>query len=59
MAITLAAVPEGGFWTKAVVLAVVAVGITVAVYGGVALIVKADDAGVAMAEVRPRPSSAA
>ena len=27
----------------------VAVGITVAVYGGVALIVKADDAGVAMA----------
>ncbi|GJE40865.1 DUF808 domain-containing protein [Methylobacterium soli] len=49
MAITLAAVPEGGFWTKATVLAVVAIGITVAVYGGVALIVKADDAGVAMA----------
>ncbi|KAB1073347.1 DUF808 domain-containing protein [Methylobacterium planeticum] len=49
MAITLAAVPEGGFWTKEVVLAIVAIGITVAVYGCVALIVKADDAGVAMA----------
>jgi uncharacterized protein len=49
MAITLAAVPEGGFWTRAVVLAVVGVGITIAVYGGVALIVKADDAGVALA----------
>ena len=50
MAITLAAVPEGGFWTQAVVLALVAIGITVAVYGGVALIVKADDAGVALAK---------
>jgi predicted DNA repair protein MutK len=49
MAITLAALPEGSIWMKAAVLAVVAVGITVAVYGGVALIVKADDAGVAMA----------
>ena len=49
MAITLAALPEGSIWTKAAVLAVVAIGITVAVYGGVALIVKADDAGVAMA----------
>ena len=50
MAITLAVVPEGGFWTQAVVLALVAIGITVAVYGGVALIVKADDAGVALAK---------
>ncbi|MCJ2046003.1 DUF808 domain-containing protein [Methylobacterium sp. J-078] len=49
MAITLAALPEGSIWMKAAVLAVVAVGITVAVYGGVALIVKADDAGLAMA----------
>ncbi|GJD76347.1 DUF808 domain-containing protein [Methylobacterium goesingense] len=49
MAITLAALPEGSIWMKTAVLAVVAVGITVAVYGGVALIVKADDAGVAMA----------
>lgn len=49
MAITLSAVPEAGFWTQASVLAVVAVGITVAVYGAVALIVKADDAGLALA----------
>lgn len=49
MAITLAALPEGSIWTKAAVLAVVAIGITAAVYGSVALIVKADDAGVAMA----------
>ena len=50
MAITLAGVPEGSLWTKAAILAVVAIGITVVVYGGVALIVKADDAGVAMAQ---------
>ncbi|TXM74462.1 DUF808 domain-containing protein [Methylobacterium sp. WL12] len=49
MAITLAALPEGGVVTKAAVLALVAVGITAFVYGAVALIVKADDAGMAMA----------
>ena len=49
MAITLAAVPAGGIVTQALVLAVVAVGITVAVYGVVALIVKADDVGLALA----------
>ncbi|MFC7054234.1 DUF808 domain-containing protein [Hansschlegelia quercus] len=49
MAITLAAVPDGGFWTQAIVLAAVGFGITVGVYGVVALIVKADDAGVALA----------
>jgi hypothetical protein len=49
MAITLAAVPTGGFWTQAAVLAVVGIAITVAVYGGVALIVKADDLGLALA----------
>jgi predicted DNA repair protein MutK len=52
MAITLAAVPEGSFLMRAVVLAVVAIGITAAVYGGVALIVKADDVGVALARSR-------
>lgn len=52
MAITLAAVPEGGFWTQAIVLAVVGIGITAVVYGGVALIVKADDAGLALAAIR-------
>ena len=49
MAITLAAIPAGGFWTRAVVLAVVGILITAGVYGAVALIVKADDIGVAMA----------
>jgi predicted DNA repair protein MutK len=49
MAISLAALPEGNFWIRAVALAVVAVAITAGVYGAVALIVKADDAGVALA----------
>ncbi|CAA9343466.1 MAG: putative membrane protein [uncultured Microvirga sp.] len=49
MAITLAAVPQGSFVTQALVLALVGVGITAVVYGAVALIVKADDAGLALA----------
>lgn len=49
MAITLAAVPESGLATQAAVLALVGLGITAAVYGAVALIVKADDLGVALA----------
>jgi uncharacterized protein len=49
MAITLAAVPDAGFWMKATVLAVVGIAITIAVYGVVALIVKADDIGIALA----------
>jgi predicted DNA repair protein MutK len=54
MAITLSTVPAASLWTQAAVLAVVGIGITILVYGGVALIVKADDAGVALAgEERP------
>jgi uncharacterized protein len=49
MAITLASIPEGSFLTQALVLALVGIGITAAVYGAVALIVKADDVGVALA----------
>lgn len=48
MALTLSTVPEAGFWMQAAVLAVVGLGITVAVYGAVALLVKADDAGLAL-----------
>lgn len=48
MAITLSAVSDSGFWTQAIVLAVVGVGITIVVYGAVAIIVKADDVGVAL-----------
>ncbi|RKF16974.1 DUF808 domain-containing protein [Roseovarius spongiae] len=48
MTIALAAIPESGFWMEAATLFVVAVGITVAVYGSVALIVKMDDIGLLM-----------
>jgi predicted DNA repair protein MutK len=50
MAITLATVADSPFVTRALVLAVVGVMITGVVYGIVALIVKADDAGLALAE---------
>jgi predicted DNA repair protein MutK len=53
MAITLAAVPSDSIVEQAIILAVVAVGITAAVYGVVALIVKADDAGLALARLSP------
>ena len=56
MAIALATVPEAGFWMQAAVLLAVGVGITVVVYGAVALLVKADDAGVALA-ARGGPSA--
>lgn len=46
MTISLAAIPAGTFWMEASVLAMVAVIITFAVYGTVALIVKADDFGL-------------
>ena len=49
MAITLAAVPDASVWMQALVLSLVGIGITVAVYGVVALIVKADDIGLALA----------
>ena len=50
MVIALAAVPDGSTLVRALVLALVGIGITVAVYGVVALIVKADDVGVALAK---------
>jgi uncharacterized protein len=50
MAITLAAIPESGILMQAAVLAIVGIGITAAVYGVVALTVKADDVGVALAK---------
>lgn len=52
MAITLATVPQASFVAQAAVLATVGIGITILVYGAVALIVKADDAGVALARMR-------
>jgi predicted DNA repair protein MutK len=53
MAIALSTIPDSSFVAQAVILAVVGVGITILVYGGVALIVKADDVGLALVE---RPS---
>ena len=50
MAITLATVSDQTILIQALVLAVVGIGMTVAVYGLVALIVKADDIGVALAK---------
>ena len=50
MVITLGAVANASIPMQAIVLALVGIGITVAVYGVVALIVKADDIGVALAK---------
>ncbi len=49
MTISLAAIPQSTFWLEAATLATVAVMITAAVYGAVAIIVKADDVGLHMA----------
>ncbi|WP_421759741.1 DUF808 domain-containing protein [Devosia sp.] len=49
MTIALGALPSMPFWQQALALAIVGLGITLAVYGAVALIVKADDIGLAMA----------
>ncbi|WP_299359023.1 DUF808 domain-containing protein [uncultured Paracoccus sp.] len=53
MTIALATIPaEQSLWMKALVLLAVAIGITIAVYGSVALIVKADDYGLSLAKTR-------
>lgn len=49
MAIALASVPDAGLLNQAIALAIVGIVLTVGVYGAVALIVKADDAGIALA----------
>ena len=56
MAIALSTVPDADLFTQFVTLVVVALGITGGVYGAVALIVRADDFGVALAQ---RESAAA
>jgi predicted DNA repair protein MutK len=50
MAISLATIEGMSFWMTAAALAVVAVAITLAVYGAVGLIVKLDDIGLHLAE---------
>lgn len=58
MAITLSSVAAetSSVWMQALILGVVGVGITVGVYGTVALVVKADDAGLALA-ANDRPAT--
>ena len=48
MTIALAEIPPSNIWMEAATLGVVGIGITVVVYGSVALIVKADDVGLFM-----------
>ena len=55
MVISLNEVVDEGFWSRAVILAVVAVGITILVYGVVGLIVKMDDVGLSLSQ---RPGKA-
>ena len=50
MVIALNEVVDQGFWSRAVILAIVAVGITVLVYGVVGVIVKMDDVGLHLAQ---------
>lgn len=59
MAITLAAVPDTTIVNQAIILGLVGIGITAAVYGVVALIVKADDLGLALARLSPASAAAA
>ncbi|NAZ36286.1 DUF808 domain-containing protein [Rubellimicrobium sp. CFH 75288] len=58
MAIALAAIEAPDLATRAAILAAVGIAITVAVYGVVALIVKADDIGAALARGRSRAAAA-
>lgn len=51
MTIALAEIAADSYWIEGIVLAMVAVGITVLVYGSVAILVKADDVGLRMAQI--------
>lgn len=52
MAITLASVTDSPVWLQVVVLGVVGAGMTLVVYGAVGVIVKMDDAGMALARAK-------
>ncbi|MCD9147734.1 DUF808 domain-containing protein [Pseudophaeobacter flagellatus] len=55
MTIALAAIEVPNVWMQAATLAIVGIGVTVAVYGSVALIVKMDDVGLFLAKHAPTP----
>ncbi|WP_018295891.1 DUF808 domain-containing protein [Corynebacterium lubricantis] len=50
MVISLNEIADQTFWMRALILALVGIGITIAVYGAVALLVKMDDIGLHMIE---------
>ncbi len=54
MVISLNEVASEGFWSRTIILAVVALAITVLVYGVVGLIVKMDDAGLRLSKTGKR-----
>jgi uncharacterized protein len=58
MVISLNEVVDQTFWSRAVILAVVAVGITVLVYGVVGVIVKMDDVGLNLSQRPGKPVAA-
>ena len=58
MVISMNAVDTDSVWMRAAVLVVVALAITALVYGAVALLVKMDDIGLAMAQDADSPSKA-
>lgn len=51
MTITLSAIDTDDVWTRGITLAIVAIGITVLVYGVVALLVKMDDVGLKLSQI--------
>jgi predicted DNA repair protein MutK len=51
MTIALAEIEADSYWVEGFVLALVALGITALVYGSVAILVKADDVGLRMAQI--------
>ena len=57
MVIALNEVAEESFWSRLTILAVVAVAITIAVYGVVALIVRIDDVGLRLASTGAGPTA--
>ena len=59
MAIALSTVASQSFWVAAAALATVGIGITVLVYGTVALLVKADDVGLRISQVGRLPATRA
>lgn len=56
MVIALKEVADESFWSRLAILVVVAIAITIGVYGVVGLIVKMDDAGLSLAQRRSRLS---